>query len=139
MKIKKINKEFIDLYYKGKIVAMEFDEESGKIYLTDSYRLYVIKYEDFIFRFDLFRKVKLKHFLDNTNYVDGVITNGLYTSDKNDLRIINSKDGLITIKVNNKYLDFFDNPKVKVKDEKSPVLIYENDECVGLILPVMEY
>lgn len=139
MKLKKINKEFMDLYYKKKLIAMEFDEESGKIYLTDSYKLFVIKFEDFIFRFDLFREVSLKHFLDDSNYVDGVITNGLYTSNKVDLRIINSKDGLINIKVNNKYLEFFDNPEIKVKDEKSPVLIYENGECVGLILPVMEY
>ena len=36
MKIKKINKEFLDLYYKNKLVAYEFDEENGKIYLTDS-------------------------------------------------------------------------------------------------------
>lgn len=138
MKIKKINKEFLDLYYKNKLVAYEFDEENGKIYLTDTYRAFIINYEDFVFRFDLFRQCKLKHLLDDTNYIDGIITNEIYR-DVNDLRLITDKDKLLNIKVNNKYLDLFDNPEVKIKDELSPILVYENGVLVGLILPIKEY
>ncbi len=138
MKLSKINKEFIDLYYKKKLVAYEFDEENGKVYLTDSYRMFIINYEDFIFRFDLFRNVSLKKLCDDTNYQEGIITNTLCV-DKYNMRIITDKDNLLNIKVNDKYLELFDNPEVKVLGEDKPVLIYEKGEIVGLILPIKVY
>ena len=138
MKINKINKEFLDLYYKKKLIAYEFDEEKGKIYLTDSYRLFVINYEDFIFRFDLFKKASLKGFCNDLGYQEGIITNTLY-KDKYNMRLITGKDNLLNIKVNDKYLELFDDPEVKVIADNKPVLIYEKGELVGLILPIKEY
>lgn len=138
MKINKINREFLDLYYKKKLIAYEFDEEKGKIYLTDSYRLFVINYEDFIFRFDLFKKASLKGFCNDSGYQEGIITNTLY-KDKYNMRLITGKDNLLNIKVNDKYLELFDDPDVKVIADNKPVLIYEKGELVGLILPIKEY
>lgn len=140
MKVNKINKEFLDLIYKKKTIAMDFDEENGKIYLTDTYKLFVINFEDFIFRFDLFRKASLIGFNDDTNYLKGIITDVIYKDeDKIEKRLITSEDGAINIKVNNKYLEYFDKPKVKVLSDDKPILIYENDKFVGLILPIKEY
>lgn len=140
MKVNKINKEFLDLIYKKKTIAMDFDEKNGKVYLTDTYKLFVINFEDFIFRFDLFRKASLIGFNDDTNYLKGIITDVIYKDeDKIEKRLITSEDGAINIKVNNKYLEYFDKPKVKVLSDDKPILIYENDKFVGLILPIKEY
>lgn len=138
MKIKKINKEFLDLYYKNKLIAYELDEDKGKVLLTDSYRLYILNIEDFILKYDILTPATLHTFLDDSGYFDGIITNEIYKEQYN-LRLITGKDKLIHIKVNDKYLELFDNPSVKIKDEKSPVLIYENNELVGLILPIINY
>lgn len=138
MKLKKIQKEFLDLYYKGKTIAYEFDEENGKVYLTDTYRLYVINYEDFIFRFDLFRTASLKQFNIDEGYTEGIITNTIYSGDIN-TRLITNSDNTLNITINEKYLDLFDNPTVKIKSEDKPVLIYENDIFVGLVLPIRRY
>lgn len=138
MKIKKINKEFLDLYYKGKTIAYEFDEENGKVYLTDTYRMFVINYEDFIFRFDLFRTASLKQFNEDEGYIDGIVTNTIYSDDIN-TRLITNSDNTLNITINEKYLDLFDNPTVKIKSEDKPVLIYENDVFVGLVLPIRRY
>lgn len=141
MKINKINKEFLDLYYKKKLIACEIDDYYGKVYLTDSYRLFILNIEDLALKLQLFRTCNLKKLLDDTGYEDGIITNGLVetetSKEKFTIRII--KNDNITVNVNDKYLKLFDNPKVKIKDDHSPVLIYENDELVGLILPIKEY
>lgn len=138
MKIKKINKEFLDLYYKKKLIAYELDHDNGKVYLTDSYRLYIINMEDMALNFQLFKPVSLKKLIDDTDYIDGIITNTIY-NDNDNYRLITGKDNLLNIKVNDKYLDLFDNPEVKIKDNKSPVLVYENNEIVGLVMPIKEY
>ena len=43
------------------------------------------------------------------------------------------------LKVNDKYLELFDYPDIKVIADDKPVLIYEKGELVGLILPIKEY
>lgn len=138
MKVSKINKEFLNLYYKKKLIACDIDYDIGKVYITDGYRLYIINIEDMALNFQLFKPVSLKQLVDDTDYVDGIITNTIY-NDKDNYRLISGKDNLLDIKVNDKFLDLFDDPEVKIKDNKSPVLIYENNEIVGLIMPVKEY
>ena len=46
---------------------------------------------------------------------------------------------LLNIKVNDKYLELFDDPEVKVIANNKPVLVYEKGELVGLIVPIKEY
>ena len=137
MKIKKINKEFLDLYYKNKLVAYELDEENGKVYLTDSYRMYIINYEDFIFRFDLFRNCSLKRLLNEDEYYDAELSDTFEKINGVMCKILYVKDKII--KVNSKYFDLFDNYTLKAKDETSPILVYENDELKGLVMPIKEY
>lgn len=137
MKLAKINKEFLDLYYKKKLVAYELDEENGKVYLTDSYRMYIINYEDFIFRFDLFRRVTLKPLLSEDGYNEAEFTNNFKSINGIIYRMIRNDNN--ELYVNNKYLDLFDNFTLKIKDNKSPVLVYENEELKGLVLPIREF
>lgn len=138
MKVSKINKEFLNLYYKKKLIAYEIDYDKGKVYLTDSYRLYIINIEDMALNFQIFKLASLKQLLDDTGYVDGIITNTIY-NDKDNYRLITGKDNLLNIRVNDKFLDFFDDPEVKVLDETKPVFIYERGEFVGLVLPIRVY
>ena len=55
------------------------------------------------------------------------------------MRLITGKDNLLNIKVNDKYLELFDDPDIKVIADNKPVLIYEKGELVGLIVPIKEY
>ena len=136
MKISKINKEFLDLYYKKKLIAYEVYED--KVYLTDSYRLFVMNVDDCILDLSKFKNVPLVKLCNDFGYQDGIITNTLY-QDKYNMRLITSKDNLLNIKVNDKYLELFDDPEVKVIADNKPVLVYENGELVGLIVPIKEY
>ena len=136
MKISKINKEFLDLYYKKKLIAYEVYED--KVYLTDNYRLIVMNVDDCILDLSKFKNVPLVKLCNDFGYQDGIITNTLY-QDKYNMRLITSKDNLLNIKVNDKYLELFDDPEVKVIADNKPVLVYENGELVGLIVPIKEY
>lgn len=137
MKINKINKEFLDLYYKKKLIAYEVYE--NKVYLTDSYRLFIMNVDECVLDLNKFRNVPLLKLCDDANYEKGLITNGLIDSDKYTIRTLINKDNTIKVNVNDKYLKLFDYPEVKVKDDHSPVLVYEKGELVGLILPIKEY
>ena len=136
MKISKINKEFLNLYYKKKLIGYEVYED--KVYLTDSYRLFVMNVNDCILDLSKFKNVPLVKLCNDFGYQDGIITNSLY-KDKYNMRLITDKYNLLNIKVNDKYLELFDDPDIKVIDDNNPVLIYEKGELVGLILPIKEY
>ena len=136
MKISKINKEFLDLYYKKKLIAYEVYED--KVYLTDSYSLFVMNVDECILDLSKFKNVPLVKLCNDFGYQDGIITNILY-KDKYHMRLITGKDNLLYIKVNDKYLKLFDDPDIKVIGNNKPVLIYEKGELVGLIVPIKEY
>lgn len=135
MRIKDINKEMLNQYYKDKRVF--YDEMNDKILVTDSYRMYVLNESDFILDKNKLRKVDLSRFIDDSGYIESTITNNLKFMDKIILRTISNENK--SLLVNNKYLKLFDNPEVKIKDDHSPVLVYEKGEFVGLILPIKEY
>lgn len=135
MRIKDINKEMLKQYYKDKRVF--YDEINDHIFVTDSYRMYVLNENDFILDKNKLRKVDLSKFIDDSGYVEATITNKLEFIDKIILRTISNENN--SLLVNDKYLKLFDNPEVKIKDDHSPVLVYEKGEFVGLVLPIKEY
>lgn len=135
MKIKEINKKFMNLYFKEKNIV--YQKEDNYIYITDSYTLYKLKEEDFILNINLFKQVNLLKFLNETGYKDSIISDELFIKDKIKLRLIYNNE--YKIKINNDYLKCFDNPTLKIKNETSPVLVYENELLVGLICPTIEY
>lgn len=135
MKLKEINKDFLNLHYKGKRLAYyKYDEY---VYITDSYRLYKLAIDDLKLSDNLFTSVDLLRFTNEDGYVDAIITNDLVVYNGTTCRVI--KNDNISVKVDDKYLKYFDSPEVKIKSEKDPIFIYENNEYVGLIMPIIEY
>lgn len=134
MKVRKINEEFLKIYYKKEKIYYEKYEDY--VLLSDSYRIYKIKNDDCILDLTKFKEIKLSKFLDDYDYVLGNITDNIIDI-KIKLRKIATED--FDLYVNDNYLKLFDNPIVKVKSDDSPVLVYENDEIVGLILPVKSF
>lgn len=134
MKVRKINEEFLKIYYRKKKIYYEKYEDH--ILLSDSYRIYKIKNDDCILDLTKFKEVKLHNILDRQDYIVGNITDNIIDG-KIKLRKITTED--FDVYINDNYLKLFDNPIVKVRADNEPILVYENDEIVGLILPVKNY
>ena len=137
MKVQKLNKELLNLYYKTdkKIYAQLVQD---KVYVSDSYRVWILKYDDFMLDINKLKTTDLAHFFNEDGYIpaykenrlverNGVI--GVYlTSEEKDFEVL----------INQKYLDTFENYTLKIKGETQPVLVYEHDEVVGIIVPMRQ-
>lgn len=135
MKVIKLNKELLNLYYKKdeKIYAQLVHD---KVYVTDSYRVWILKYDDFMLDMNKLKTTDLVHFFNEDGYVEGMMTSKYIKIDNIlGVQVIDS-EGLIDVTINSKYLDMFENYTLKIKDKHQPVLVYENEEPVGLILPM---
>ena len=138
MKVQKLNKELLNLYYKTdkKIYAQLVQD---KVYVSDSYRVWILKYDDFMLDINKLKTTDLAHFFNEDGYIpaykenrlverNGVI--GVYlTSEEKDFEVL----------INQKYLDTFENYTLKIKGETQPVLVYEHDEVVGIIVPMRQF
>ena len=138
MKTIKAIKEITDIYYKKdkRVWAQKVED---KIYVTDSYRVWVFKDEDFILDVDKFKNVEITNFFNEEGYETGIKTNELVDMEKFTGVYVTNEDKSIKALLNKKYLDVFENYTLKIKGEDKPILIYENDEVVGLVLPVRQY
>ena len=136
MKVRKINEEFLKIYYRKKKIY--YEKYGVYILLSDSYRIYKIKNDDCILDLTKFKKINLLDFLDrqDQDYIVGNITDNIIDG-KIKLRKITTED--FDVYINDNYLKLFDNPIVKVRADNEPILVYENDEIVGLILPIENY
>lgn len=134
MKVRKINEEFLKIYYRKEKIYYEKYEDY--ILLSDSYRIYKIKNDDCILDLTKFKEISLHKFLDRQDYIVGNITDNIIDG-KIKLRKITTED--FDVYINDNYLKLFDNPIVKVRADNEPILVYENDEIVGLILPIKIY
>lgn len=138
MKVQKLNKELLNLYYKTdkKIYAQIVHDD---IYVSDSYRVWKLKYDDFMLDMNKLKTTDLAHFFNEDGYVEGMMTSKyIKIKDILGVQIIDS-EGSIDVTINSKYLDMFENYTLKIKSETAPVLVYENDELVGLIVPMRKY
>jgi len=134
MKVRKINEEFLKIYYRKEEIYYEKYEDH--ILLSDSYKIYKIKNDDCILDLIKFKELNLHKFLDRQDYIVGNITDNIIDG-KIKLRKITTKD--FDVYINDNDLKLFDNPIVKVRADDEPILVYENDEIVGLILPIKNY
>ena len=133
MKINKVNEEFIKLYFKTKKVY--YQKLDKYVYLSDSYRIYRLNEEDCLLDTSKFIEAPLGKFMEDNQYNEGIITNELVV-DKYKLRVIKTIEENKIIYVNDNFLKLFDDPQVMVKDEISPIYVYEKDELVGMLLPI---
>lgn len=138
MKVTKLNKELLNLYYKKdkKIYAQIVHD---KIYVTDSYRAWILKYDDFMLDMNKLKTTDLAHFFNEDGYIPGHKTNQLVEMEGLVGVYVKSEEQDFEVLINQKYLDIFENYTLKIKSETQPVLVYENDEVVGLILPMRTY
>lgn len=145
MKIKKKNKDLLNLYYK-KDKILYYQEIDDIIYVTDGYVMFAIKKDDFMLNKDNLKEMKsIKDIIENDyKYVDAELTNELKLDDtlnrnkKDTCVYIKSKEDNIKCLVNTKYLEYFDNCEFKVLEPDKPVFIYEYGLFAGLVLPIKE-
>lgn len=135
MKINKVNEEFVKLYFKTKKVY--YQKVDKYVYLSDSYKIYRLNEENCLLDTSKFIEAPLGKFMEDNQYNEGIITNELVV-DKYKLRVIKTMEDKI-IYVNDNYLKLFDDPHVMVKDEISPIYVYEKDELVGVVLQLRWY
>ena len=139
MKVQKLNKELLNLYYKTdkKIYAQLVQD---KVYVSDSYRVWILKYDDFMLDINKLKTTDLAHFFNEDGYVPAYKTNQLVDMKNGIVGVyIKSEESDFEALINQKYLDTFEKYTLKIKSEIQPVLVYEHDELVGLIIPMRQY
>ena len=138
----KLYKELLDMYDKGK--QLYFEEVENLLYISDSYRVWALDKRDCLLNIEnlQFKKVDLTHFMEvKDGYVDGYKLSEMKEIDgKIGVYIQSNSDDSIKALINKKFLNVFEkNCEFRIKDDKSPIYIYENDNLVGLILPMRIY
>lgn len=137
MNVKKINKVILEALMKAdnQVKIGRYNEQFGVT--VDGY--YMVLINDCDFPFDP-NKIKgnnldVKQFL-NFNFKDAQLSSNI--------KVIEGKKECVEIKnesenvyINRKYLDFFDKTcTFRIDGKTKPVYVYENEELVGLIMPV---
>lgn len=139
MNLKKINNEVVRLYH-SKSETVIVQRVDDKVYVTDKYVAFILNDSDFIFDTNKFKTADIKSIVENDLRLplEDVHIDKIVLEDKKQYAILKNEN--IEAMINNKYLSYFnDNCVLKVIDEKHPVIVYENDEVVGIILPIVRY
>lgn len=141
MKIQKINKNLLDTYYKNKILY--YQKLDDVCYVTDSYIAYKLPANEFMLDTEKLKTCTINYLFDDYDYVDAVETKTYEEIKANNKKllcvIIKNEEKNLEVIVNKKYLELFDDYTFKIKSEVSPVLVYEKDIIVGLIMPMRKY
>ena len=128
----KINKYYFNLLLKKKEVYQKV--VNGKVYLSDKCIISIIDYNDSLIGYSYCNnKAPLKEFIDNIDLHDYIdVTNTLI--------------GLNYVKLNSvtidpKYFTLYKGCqfKINVTSDIKPVLVYDNENLIGFILPCKEY
>lgn len=131
---KDINNYFFKRLIKGEDII--YYEKENNIYLSDKYFIAIIPINEFVLDKSRMKEINLEQFfqkLDLYNYRD--ISNWLqkekliYLYDKENYKVIINKD----------YMKLFIKNQLKIDKDNTPVLCYDEDKIVGLILPIKEY
>jgi hypothetical protein len=136
----KFYKGINDYFYKRIIKEEEiiYYEKDGEIYLTDKYFIAIIPENEFVLDKSRMKEVNLDQFfkkLDLDKYRDVLD----WVSKENLIYLYDNENNKVII--NKKYMILFSNNRLKINVEKvnDPVLCYDEDKIVGLILPIKEY
>ena len=136
MNYKVINRLISESFYKGNKTYIS--KNKGTVGITiDRFVVWFIPDHEFIFDIDKLdiENINLERYINTDGYSDVIRSNVLIEDYKKQLRIFENDD--TRVYVDSKLLKGFDMniSTFKIKNEKLPVLIYENDELVGLVLP----
>lgn len=143
MKVTKIMTDLLKLVEKEKTTACNYGVDENYIYFApDGYRIFKICKP--LFLIDLKKALPDKRPLENPSYFfkadnleDGKTTGEMRVADDRKGTIIKIESEHSHAWVNEKYLKEFDpDCSFKIGKPRQPVLIYENDEVVGIVCPV---
>ena len=141
MKIQKINKNLLDIYYKNK--RLYYQKLDDVCYVTDSYIAYKLPSSEFMLDTEKLKTCNINNLFDDYDYVDGIETKTYEEMKVNNKKIlgilIKNEEKNLEVIVNKKYLELFEDYTLKIKSDVSPVLVYEKGIIVGLILPIKRY
>ena len=136
----KFYKGINDYFYKRLIKEEKsfYYEKDNNIYLSDSYSIAIIPRDEFILDKSKMIEVNLEMFfqrLDLDKYKD--ISD--WVSKENLIYLYDKENNKVTI--DKKYMKLFINHRLKINIEKvnNPVLCYDEEKIVGIILPIREY
>jgi hypothetical protein len=131
---KDINNYFFKRLIKGEDII--YYEKENNIYLSDKYFIAIIPRNEFVLDKSRMKEINLEQFfqkLDLDNYRDISERlqkeNLIYLYDKENYKVIINKD----------YNKLFIKNQLKIDKDNTPVLCYNEDKIVGLILPIKEY
>lgn len=140
MKITKILTDLLKAVEKNKTFEINYGYDDGYVYyLPDKYRAYRIRTDEFLV--DIVKALPDKSplmarkFFDDSTAEDAHKTNEIRVIDKRTvIKIVNDNTHAW---INTDYLKEFESDcTFKITGPKAPVYIYEQDELVGLVLPV---
>lgn len=131
----KINKYYFDLLVKGKNVYQKII--NGKVLLSDSYMLSILDYEKSLIGLNYCKNAELDLFIkrlfekeENYKVVENIIPD-LIESD-----LVHLKSGDLDVIINKKYFTIYKKQVFKIESDIKPVLIYNQHELIGFILPI---
>lgn len=137
MKLGKIDDKII----KSKNDKIYMQKDENKIYVTDGIVVFIIKEKDFIFDINKFKHPDIKSIIYNDielSLEDATVDKVYLDTDKKQYAILKGEEHEVTI--NNKCLSYFNTDcTFKIQEELKPVIVYENDEVVGVIMPIKRY
>lgn len=153
MKIEKIQTELLKAAVKKITTSKNFtwniayDENENIVYITDGHMVMNIPGNQFVLDVDMIAKVSGRALINASTFKSfykqesdakaGVASNEMKKLDKITVAKIRTEHEDKFAWLDTKYLKYFDNiSHFGVIDEKSPVFVYEDDQLVGVILPV---
>lgn len=135
--VKKLNNLLLNCLYKGKKVY--YSTHNCKIAISDGYFISIVDRSDIyidLAKCELIENMYEKFIPDDSNYLFTEITNTIELSKGKDIRILQNVNNKIL--VDNKYLSLFEDNVLKSNKDIDPVLVYNDGEIIGLILPIKE-
>ena len=136
--IKKLNNFLLNCLYKGKKIY--YSTHNTKISISDGCFISIVDRSDIyidLAKCELIENMYEKFIPDDSNYLFTDITNTIELSKGKDIRILQNNNNKIL--VDNKYLSLFEDNVLKSNKDIDPVLVYNDGEIIGLILPIKEY
>ena len=131
---KDINKYYFNLLLKGDKVFYTIIDD--KIYLSDSYIISIINKDDFLLNIEKLINVDLRIFFNKLNEFD---YRNIKTWYGHEDIISLLDDNNYKVNINKKYFKLYHDMSFKIFENIKPVIVYNNDEIIGLILPIKVY
>ena len=142
MDINKANNYFFKLLQKGKPIYWNYEDDIDKVLISDGHIIVIMNRDDVLISTDKSKRIDdmYKKFIPDDNYyLETKLTDTILLDPIMDkLRIlITSNDD--TIYIQDRYISLFKVYELKAIAPDKPVLVYDNNSIIGMILPVKRY